>query len=89
MKLLGNNLKMGTGLAVGAGVILLAPVVFPVVGTVLKSLTKATIKGGLIAAEKTKIGLAEAKETLDDLAAEAKAELAEKQEAQSEVEESV
>jgi hypothetical protein len=86
MKFAGSNLKLGTGLAVGAGVLLLAPVVFPVVGSIFKSLTKATIKGGLIAAEKTRIGLAEAKETLEDLAAEAKAEIAEKQEARSEVE---
>lgn len=85
MKFAGSNLKLGTGLAVGAGVLLLAPIVFPVVGSIFKSLTKATIKGGLIAAEKTRIGLAEAKETLEDLAAEAKAEIAEKQEARSEV----
>lgn len=89
MKFLGSNLRMGTGLAVGAGVILLTPIVFPMVGTLLKSLTKAGIKGGMIVAEKTKITLAEARETLEDLAAEARAELAESEDTMAEAEESM
>jgi hypothetical protein len=87
MKFLGNGFKVGTGLAVGAGVILLAPIVIPMVSGVLKTLTKATIKGTLIAAEKTKMTIAEAKETIEDLAAEAKAELAEDVEAGTPAEE--
>lgn len=74
MKLL-NGVSVGS-LAVGAGIVLLAPVVIPVVGSVLKPLTKAVIKGGLLAYEGAKLSIAETKETLEDIAAEAKAEIA-------------
>jgi hypothetical protein len=80
MKLFDNGFKLGGGVLVGAGVVLLAPVVIPVVTTVLKSLTKATIKGSLIAYHKAKIATAETMEGLEDLAAEAKAEITEKPE---------
>lgn len=73
MKLL-NGVSVGS-LAVGAGIVLLAPVVIPVVGSVLKPLTKAVIKGGLLAYEGAKLSIAETKETLEDIAAEAKAEI--------------
>jgi hypothetical protein len=79
MKLLnsmGGGMKLGTGLALGAAAVLLAPVILPVAAGVLRTLTKASIKGGLLMYEKGKIAMAEAKETMDDLAAEAKAELA-------------
>jgi hypothetical protein len=65
-----------SGLAVGAGVVLLAPIVIPMIGAVLKPVAKAMIKGGLIAYESAKVSLAETKETIEDLAAEAKAEMA-------------
>jgi hypothetical protein len=55
--------------------------VFPVLGGVAKSLTKAGIKGGLIIYERGKVAAAEAKEMVEDLAAEAKAELAQEQSA--------
>jgi hypothetical protein len=74
MRFSGNGFKIGS-LAVGAGVVLLAPVVIPVVGAVLKPLTKAVIKGGIMAYEGAKVSLAETKETIEDLAAEAKAEI--------------
>ena len=61
MKLL-NGVSVGS-LAVGAGIVLLAPVVIPVVGSVLKPLTKAVIKGGLLAYEGAKLSIAETKET--------------------------
>ncbi len=76
---LGNGMKLGTGLAVGAAAVLLAPVVLPVIGGVFKSLTKAGIKGGLIMYERGKLAVAEARETFDDLAAEARAEMDEEQ----------
>ena len=78
MKLFNGGIKLGSGVLVGAGVVILAPIVIPVVATVLKSLTKATIKGSLIAYHKAKIATAETIEGLEDLAAEAKAEISEK-----------
>jgi hypothetical protein len=66
-----------TGLAVGAGIVLLAPVALPVVASLLKPLAKAVIKGGLIAYEGARVSIDEARETLEDLAAEAKAEISE------------
>ena len=74
MKLLNGGLSVGS-LAVGAGVVLLTPVIIPVVGTVLKPVAKAVIKGGLLAYEGAKVSIAETKETLEDLTAEAKSEM--------------
>ena len=74
MRILGNGLNVSS-LALGAGVILLVPVVLPVIGAVLKPLAKAVIKGGIMAYEGAKLSVAETKETLEDLAAEAKAEI--------------
>jgi hypothetical protein len=70
MKLLNGSLSVSS-LAVGAGVVLLAPIVIPVVGAVLKPVAKAVIKGGLLAYEGAKVSIAETKETIEDLAAEA------------------
>lgn len=74
-----TGMQLITGLAIGAAVVLLAPVVVPVVAGVAKSLTKAGIKGGLILYEKGKVAVAEAREMVEDLTAEAQAELAEEQ----------
>ena len=70
-----NGFSAGS-VALGAGIVLLAPVVIPMIGAVLKPVTKALIKGGLVAYESAKLSLAETKETLEDLAAEAKSEIA-------------
>ena len=78
MSLLDNGFKAGGSVLVGAGVVILAPLVLPVVASVAKSLAKATIKGSLIAYQKAKIATAETIEGLEDIAAEAKAEIAEK-----------
>jgi hypothetical protein len=85
MRLIGipTGTQLVTGLAIGAAVVLLAPVVLPVVAGVAKSLTKAGIKGGLILYEKGKVAVAEARETIEDLTAEAQAELAEEQEVEA------
>ncbi|MGD9308823.1 MAG: DUF5132 domain-containing protein [Desulfosarcina sp.] len=80
MKLLNGGMSIGS-LAMGAGVVLLAPVIIPVVGSVLKPVAKAVIKGGLLAYEGAKVSIAETKETLEDLAAEAKSEMSEDKEA--------
>jgi hypothetical protein len=82
MKLFNGGLKWGSGIAVGAGVVILAPIVIPVVTGVLRSLAKATIKGSMIAYEKAKVATAETIESVEDIAAEAKAELAESNKAE-------
>jgi hypothetical protein len=53
-------------------------VVLPVVGAVAKPVAKAAIKGGLLLAEKVKVTVAEVKESMENVTAEAKAELAPK-----------
>lgn len=61
----------------GIAAIVLLPVIIPAVGGVGKSLTKATIKGGIVLYEKGKGVIAEVGENFEDIVAEAKAELAE------------
>ncbi len=63
-------------LAIGVGVIILAPAVLPA----LKPIAKAAIKGGLMLYEKGKESFSEVGEVVEDLVAEAKAEMAEAQE---------
>ena len=75
MKIAG--LRISSSVAVGAGVVLLAPLVIPVVAGLMKPVFKTVIKGGLITYNKVKETTAEAIESMEDLAAEAKAELAE------------
>jgi len=75
MKLLNAGGNLGTGLAIGAGAALLTPVVLPLVGALVKPVIKAAIKGGMLLYEKGEVLTAEARETFEDLAAEAKAEL--------------
>ena len=84
MKFFNGGFKLGSGVLVGAGIVILAPIVIPVVANVVKSLTKATIKGTMIAYQKAKIATAETIEGLEDLAAEAKAEISEKPEVATE-----
>jgi hypothetical protein len=79
---LNGGMSLGTGLALGAAAVLLAPVLIPVVAGVVKSLAKAGIKGGMVLYEKGKVAAEEAKETIEDLAAEARAELSQESEVQ-------
>ncbi len=81
MALLDIDKRLGTVLAVGVGAAVLAPLVSPVVGKVTRPILKSAIKGGLLAYEKAKVMGAEAMETVEDLAAEARAELAQEQRA--------
>lgn len=69
------NMSLGTGIAVGAGAVVLGPIVLPAVGGALKSLAKSAIKGGIIAYEGGRGLMAETKEALEDLTAEAKSEM--------------
>jgi hypothetical protein len=75
MALLDNGLKLGTGLAIGVGVLILAPAVAPAVAAVVKPLAKAAIKSTILLFERTSELIAEAKESVEDLAAEAHAEM--------------
>jgi hypothetical protein len=64
----------------GIAVIVLLPVIVPVVGKVAKPVAKAAIKGGIVLYEKGKGVMTEVGETLEDIIAEAKAEIAEDRE---------
>jgi hypothetical protein len=75
LNLLGSAFKLGAGLAVCAGVVLSAPAVIPILAGIMHPLAKAAIKGGILAYEGFKITLAGARDTFEDLVAEARAEI--------------
>lgn len=79
MALFDNGLKGNIlgGLAIGIGAAVLAPAVMPVVASIVKPLAKAAIKGGIILYEKGREIVAETGEMIEDIVAEAKAEMAE------------
>lgn len=79
MNLFGNGIKLGGAVAIGAAAVLLAPIVMPLLASVVKPLAKTVIKGGMLAIEGMKVAVAETKETLEDITAEAKAEISEGQ----------
>jgi hypothetical protein len=83
MALYDNGLKIGTGLAIGLGVLILAPVIAPAVGAVVRPMAKASIKSAMILFEKARELIAEATESLEDLAAEAQAEIAQQRQQES------
>lgn len=62
-------------LAIGVGVAIVAPTILPL----MKPLAKAAIKGGVSFYEKTKGAIAETREAIGDIVAEAKAEAAAEQ----------
>ena len=64
-----------TGLVAGLAATLLAPVLRPFLANASRSLTKATIKGGVLLYEKGRESFAELGETVDDLMAEVKSEM--------------
>ena len=67
--------ESGKGIAIGLGAALLAPVVLPALAGLAKPLTRAAIKAGIIAYEKGREAAAEFGEVMEDLVAEARAEL--------------
>jgi hypothetical protein len=79
MGLLDDALKGSvlTGLAVGIGAVVLAPVVLPALAGAGKPLMKAAVKSGIILFEKGKETVAELSEVVEDIVAEARAEMAE------------
>ena len=76
MALFDNALKIGAGLAIGIGALIVAPKVIPGLESAVRPILKAAIKSGLVLAEKTMEFFAEAKESFEDMTAEAFAELA-------------
>lgn len=64
-----------TGLAIGIGATLLAPALVPAITRVGKPAAKTVMKAGLVAYERSREIVAEVGESVEDLYAEAKAEL--------------
>lgn len=64
-----------TGLAVGVGIAILAPLVTPILVSVGKPLAKSMIKTGMLLYDKGRETAAELGEVFEDLVAEAKVEL--------------
>lgn len=69
----GVNRDMVKGLALGVGVGLLAPVVFPALGRVARPGMNAAIRAGVLAWERGRETLAELGEYAEDMVAEARA----------------
>jgi len=65
-----------SGLAIGIGAAIVAPLIVPALSKSARPLAKAVIKGGLVLWETGKEKLAEAQELVDDLLAEARTEIA-------------
>lgn len=78
---LGDLLKgeTGKGVAIGVTAAMLAPLVLPILTQTARPLARTLIKTGILLYHKGRETWAEATETLDDLVAEARAELAEEQ----------
>ena len=68
-----------TGLLIGIGVVIVAPVVLSVLASVAKPVADGVVKGGTMLYEKGKEAVAEVGEMFGDIVAEAKAELSEGQ----------
>lgn len=79
MPLFDNGYKLGVGLVIGVGALICAPVVLPALAAVIRPIAKASIKGGIILIEKTRQLMAEAQEKIEDITAEAYAELVSEQ----------
>ncbi len=73
MKVFGLNL--GNDFFLGAGTVLLAPVIIPVATSLLKSLTKASMKGSMFVVHQAKIYTGKTMERIGNIAAEAKLEI--------------
>ncbi len=78
MKLLGIGLGMNAAtIAIGAAAVMFGPALLAMAGGAAKPLLKAGIKGSLLLYDRGKRLALEAKESLEDIAAEAKEEIAE------------
>lgn len=74
----GGNLT--TGIAFGIGFMVLAPLAGRMLSGAGKPLLKETVKGGLFLYDRGRMILAEARETIEDVSAEARAELSQAKE---------
>lgn len=74
-----KNLKeqAPSGIMIGIGASILAPVILPILASVARPLAKAAVKGGFLIFEKGKEVVAETGEFIEDLVAEARSELTE------------
>jgi hypothetical protein len=63
-----------SGLAIGVGFAVLAPVVLPVLGSVARPLLKTAVKGFLVLSDSARSLVAEVSEEVGDIVAEARAE---------------
>ena len=64
-----------TGLAIGIGGLILAPVVIPLAVGIVKPIAKVAVRGGAALYKSGRNAVAEAGEAVSDIVAEAKAEL--------------
>jgi hypothetical protein len=85
MGLFDNGFRVGTVLAIGIGGVILAPTLAPAVAAVAKPLAKTLIKSGLVFYQRGIELLAETREVVEDLTAEAKAELVAEQQTGAQV----
>ena len=74
MKLPSFSINPGT-LLIGAGAVLLAPLVLPAVGSILRSVTKVGMKTAMISYDKGKKMVSDATDAVSDIASEAKSEV--------------
>ena len=72
--------NVGKGVAIGIGAALLAPVVLPVLAKAGRPLARAAIKSGMLLFEKGRETVEEIGEVVEDLIAEAQAEIEEETE---------
>ncbi len=79
MAIFDNGLRgnIFTGLAIGIGAAVIAPAIIPVLAGVAKPIAKAVIKGGITLYDKGREAVAEGGEVIEDIIAEARAELEE------------
>jgi hypothetical protein len=64
-----------TGLAIGIGCLILAPIIVPAVVGIVKPVAKLAIKGGVVLYRKGQGAISETVEAVSDVVAEAKAEV--------------
>jgi hypothetical protein len=78
MSIIDNLFKgdTGKGLAIGLGAAILAPVAFAILSGAGRPVARAAIKSGILLFEKGREKAAEFGEVMEDLAAEARAEIA-------------
>jgi hypothetical protein len=78
MAILEDMLKGGnivTGLAIGVGAAVVGPILIPVFGSILRPVTKAVVKAGMVAYDAAREGAERLNEASGDVVAEARSEL--------------